>query len=220
MRKPSVSVAEVDARLADGAAFQLSDREILVALVGSRSARALSEWAEHHCCGGSPWLLDAVDLRTIEGLSRDAGARFLAGGEVGRRRQAAVGAARPLLSSPAAVIAHCSPTLSVFDREHFWVLALDAKNRLIRQSEVSVGIVDATVVHPREVYKDAVRLSATGIVVVHNHPSGDPQPSRADVRLTHRLREAGEVMGIQLLDHVIVAPSGIGYSLREHGELG
>lgn len=110
--------------------------------------------------------------------------------------------------------------MQAFDREHFWVLALDAKNRLIRPSEVSIGIVDATVVHPREVFKDAVRQSAAGVVVVHNHPSGDPQPSRADLRLTSRLVQAGEVLGIPVLDHVIVGSSGIGYSLREHGELG
>lgn len=194
--------------------------ELLTALVGSDAALTVQGWADRYACDGSPWLLDDVDLQSIEGLGEAARARMLASGEIARRRQGAVGVARPLLTSPQSVISHCGPVMASYDREHFWVLALDPKNRLIRQGEVSVGIVDATVVHPREVYKDAVRLSATGIIVVHNHPSGDPQPSRADIRLTRRLAEAGAVMGIQLLDHVIIGASGIGYSLREHGELG
>lgn len=220
MPSNGLSVAAVRTRLIGGHAPQLSDVELLSALLGGPAAATVQGWADRYACDGSPWLLDEVDVRSIDGLAGAARARMLASGEIIRRRQGAVGAARPLLSSPESVISYCGPAMAPFDREHFWVLALDPKNRLIRQGEVSVGIVDATVVHPREVYKDAVRLSATGIVVVHNHPSGDPQPSRADLRLTRRLAEAGEVMGIQLLDHVIIGSSGIGYSMREHGELG
>lgn len=214
------SVADVRSRLIGGQAHQMSDVDLLVALVGGQAATAVQGWADRYACDGSPWLLDDVDVHSIEGIGAATRARMLASGEIARRRQGAVGVSRPLLTSPQTVISHCGPVMAAFDREHFWVLALDPKNRLIRQSEVSVGIVDATVVHPREVYKDAVRLSAAGIVVVHNHPSGDPQPSRADIRLTRRLVEAGDVMGIRLLDHVIIGASGIGYSLREHGELG
>ena len=99
------------------------------------------------------------------------------------------------------------------------MLCLDTKNRLIVDHEVSVGTIDATVVHPREVFKPAIGCSAASVIVVHNHPSGDPQPSAADIRLTRRLHAAGDVLGIPLLDHVIVSATGIGYSLREHGQL-
>lgn len=220
MVRADAVTANVRSSLLDGLAPRLSDRDLLAALIGDQSASLVHEWASRWACDGSPWLLDDVDLRAIDGLGAVAHARMLASGEIARRRQAAVGPSRPLLTSPQSVIAYCGSVMASFDREHFWVLALDPKNRLIRQGEVSVGIVDATVVHPREVFKDAVRLSATGIVAVHNHPSGDPQPSRADIRLSRRLADAGEVMGIPLIDHVIIGSSGIGYSLREHGELG
>lgn len=200
---------------ADGAA-SLTDGELVVVLVGESGAEAIDRWA--HGCYGQVYAAHPRELLSLPGVGSASAARILAGVELGARR-ARVVVGRPLLGTPAAVVAYCAPLMAHLDREHFWMLALDTKNRLIRHVEVSVGIIDATMVHPREVFKDAIRLSAVSIVVVHNHPSGDPQPSRADIRLTRRLAEAGEVIGIALVDHVIVSPSGIGYSLREHGEL-
>jgi DNA repair protein RadC len=97
------------------------------------------------------------------------------------------------------------------------VIALNTKNRLIRMYEVSVGSLNATIVHPRELFKDAVRLSAASVVVVHNHPSGDPTPSAADIQLTRRLVKAGDVLGIDVLDHVVIGTAGEFSSLREMG---
>ncbi len=88
-------------------------------------------------------------------------------------------------------------------KEHFLALLLDARNRLIKSVEVSVGSLDASIVHPREVFKEAVSASAASVIFAHNHPSGDPQPSEDDIKLTRRLVEAGEIMGIEVLDHVI-----------------
>lgn len=93
-------------------------------------------------------------------------------------------------------------------RECFWVLYLDSRCRLIGRQKVSVGILDSTLVHPREVFDSAVRAAAAAIIVAHNHPSNDPTPSDEDIRLTRRLVEAGKVLGIRVLDHVVVTRDG------------
>lgn len=100
-------------------------------------------------------------------------------------------------------------------RECFWVLYLDSRNRLIGRQKVSVGSLDSTLAHPREVFDGAVRAAAAAVIVVHNHPSNDPTPSDEDIRLTRRLMEAGRVLGIKLLDHVVVTRQGY-YSFRAH----
>jgi DNA repair protein RadC len=89
-------------------------------------------------------------------------------------------------------------------KEHFLVLCLDTRNRLINCKPVSIGSLDTSIVHPREVFKEAVSSSAASVIFVHNHPSGDPEPSKEDVELTKRLAKAGEIIGIDVLDHIIV----------------
>ena len=123
------------------------------------------------------------------------------------------------MSTPEDVVRLCSAQLRGLDREHFWALALSTKNRLLRMVEVSVGSLNTSIVHPRELFKDAVRVSAASIVVVHNHPSGDPTPSSADLQLTRRLARAGEVLGIEVLDHVVIGDGGAHTSLRDMGVL-
>jgi len=100
-------------------------------------------------------------------------------------------------------------------QEEFRILLLDTKNRLIRDEKVTVGILDASIVHPREVFKSAIKSSAASVIIVHNHPSGDPTPSRDDVSTTRRLREAGELVGISVLDHVIIG-EGTYYSFKDN----
>jgi len=102
------------------------------------------------------------------------------------------------------------------DKETFGVFILDAKNQVRHVDVVSVGLLDATLIHPREVYRKAIALGAVAIVAVHNHPSGDPTPSAEDLRITKQLIEAGKVVDIRLLDHVIVTEDPTKYiSLRE-----
>jgi len=101
------------------------------------------------------------------------------------------------------------------DREAFIVLLLNVKNRLIAEEIVSVGILDGSLIHPREVFKAAVAGSAASIVIAHNHPSGDPSPSQSDREVTKRLRDAGTLLGIPMVDHVIIAPEGTFFSFRE-----
>jgi DNA repair protein RadC len=102
------------------------------------------------------------------------------------------------------------------DREQFVALALNTKNRVIGAWAVSVGSLNASIVHPRELFKPAVMLSAASIVIAHNHPSGDPTPSGADIQLTRRLVKGGDVLGIELLDHVVVGDESIA-SFRDLG---
>ena len=89
-------------------------------------------------------------------------------------------------------------------KEHFLVLLLDTRSQLIKSAEISIGSLDTSIVHPREVFKEALSASAASVIFVHNHPSGDPKPSEDDIKLTDRLAQAGEIMGIEVLDHIII----------------
>ena len=89
-------------------------------------------------------------------------------------------------------------------KEHFKIVMLDTKNQIIATEEVSIGNLNSSIVHPREVYKEAIKRSSASIILVHNHPSGDPTPSKEDINITRRLVECGELLGIRVLDHVII----------------
>jgi DNA repair protein RadC len=167
----------------------------------------------------SLWRAGAEDLVRLKGVGPAGAARLLACLELSRRAAAWPAASRPVVSTPDDVVKLCGTQLRGLDREHFWVLVLSTKNKLLRMSEVSVGSLNASIVHPRELFREAVRISAASIVVVHNHPSGDPTPSGADVQLTKRLARAGEVLGIELVDHVVIGDGGAHVSLREMGVL-
>ena len=104
---------------------------------------------------------------------------------------------------------------SKMDREAFWVLHLNTKNRLIEMELVAVGILDRSVIHPREVFKKAILNSSHGIITVHNHPSGDPSPGQEDEEIWQRLKQAGEIIGIEVLDNLIITPNGKFYSEKQ-----
>jgi len=111
---------------------------------------------------------------------------------------------KPVLKSPEDVAAAVRSQLKGKKKEHFLVICLDTRNRLINCKQVSIGSLDTSIVHPREVFKEALSSSAASVIFVHNHPSGDPEPSKEDVELTERLIKAGEIIGIDVLDHIIV----------------
>lgn len=161
--------------------------------------------------------LSGIELMQVHGIGKTTAARLLAGVEVGRRSLVPLGQGRPILSSSAQVIELCAPQMMGFDREHFWILAVNTKNRLIKRYEVSIGILDATIVHPREVFKAAILASAGAVILVHNHPSGDPTPSGADIAMTKRLVKAGETLGIRVHDHVIIGAPDCSISMFEEG---
>lgn len=117
------------------------------------------------------------------------------------------------LDSPKAVAAAVRKLIGDDPREHFMVIHVDTRLQIIDVEVISIGSVSASLVHPREVFRAAISRSATGIILAHNHPSGDPSPSKEDHVLTKRLREAGKILGIQVLDHIIVTSKGL-YSFR------
>ena len=122
------------------------------------------------------------------------------------------------LTSPGEVLTYLdSLEIASSDREVFVVLHLDTRNRVVAHETTSIGSQNASLVHPREVFKAAILKGATSIILAHNHPSGDPAPSKDDIDLTHRLVEAGGLMGIDVLDHVIVAPPDGSVSMKELG---
>lgn len=118
------------------------------------------------------------------------------------------------ISSPSDVAEHFK-AMKHLQVEEFRIVILNTKNHIIKTSTVSVGTLNASLVHPREVFKEAILNSAYGIILLHNHPSGDPSPSKEDLLLTERLTEVGKVMGIQVLDHIILGNSF--YSFKEQG---
>ena len=116
------------------------------------------------------------------------------------------------------VFEYCSPKMSNLDREQFMILHLDVKNRVIKDELVSVGALTGTIAHPREVFKSAIKESAHSVILVHNHPSGDPEPSEDDLELNKRLAEAGKILGIEVIDHIIIGKAGF-LSFKEKGLL-
>jgi len=145
------------------------------------------------------------ELMQISGIGPAKTAQIKAALELSKRLEADVGEKpKPMLKSPEDVAAVVRSQLKGKKKEHFLVLCLDTRNRLINCKTVSVGSLDTSIVHPREVFKEAVSSSAASVIFVHNHPSGDPEPSKEDVELTKRLTKAGEIIGIDVLDHIIV----------------
>lgn len=202
-----------------GRADSLSDAALVALVVSQGSEDVARAVLEAHAEPDGLWRVSAEELVRMQGIGPAGAARLLACLELSRRASAWPAATRPVVSTPEDVVRLCGTQLRGLDREHFWALVLSTKNRLLRMVEVSVGSLNASIVHPRELFKEAVRVSAASIVVVHNHPSGDPTPSGADLQLTRRLAKAGEVLGIELLDHVVIGDGGAHVSLREMGVL-
>ncbi|WP_339281299.1 DNA repair protein RadC [Paenibacillus sp. FSL H8-0282] len=121
-----------------------------------------------------------------------------------------------IIRSPKDVFTSLESDLRFEQKEHFICLFLNTKNHLIFKEVISVGSLNATIVHPREVFHAAIRRCSASLICAHNHPSGDPEPSIEDVNLTKRLIAAGEIIGIEVLDHVIIGGNRF-YSLKEHG---
>lgn len=160
-----------------------------------------------------------AELCKLRGIGPAKAAQVKAALEIGRR-MATQGAAEPgrTISSSQAVYDLCAPRLRDQKKETFLVLLLDAKNRLFREVEVSVGSLTASLAHPREVFHEAVRDSAAAIICVHNHPTGDPTPSPRDAEVTRKLHATGKVLGISFLDHIIIG-EGRYYSFADDGKL-
>ena len=215
-------------RLEKFGAAALSDTELLAMLLrsGTRGADVLTLASQLIAEGGSLAALigwRAEDFQKLKGIGRVKALQLVTVMEVARRVVGQQAGDAPLLNRADLVAVYFQPLLAGLDVEKFWVLCLNRKNRLLKRVEITSGTANAALAHPREVFRAAIRESASAVVCVHNHPSGDPAPSAADVQITRQLRDAAKAVDIALLDHVIVGrtgadPLGRGYySFREAG---
>jgi len=159
-----------------------------------------------------------AELCEVPGIGPAKAAEILALGELSRRFAATPLSPGTCFTSSREVFAHFHERLRDRKKEVFFTLLLDSKNRVLREIQVSEGSLNASIVHPREVFQPVIRESAAAVLFVHNHPSGDPAPSREDLELTSRLRDAGALMGVRVLDHIIIG-SGRYVSLADRGLL-
>ncbi len=208
-------------RLRSRGASALSNAELLAILMrtGNSSESVLDMAAKllaHF--GGLDRLARAThgDLCEIHGFGEAKAAQVLAAAELGRRLVMARGEERPTINSPGDVAALLMPEMAALDKEHLHVLTLDRKNRVMESERLSMGSAKSTQVRAAEVFRTAVKQNYPGVIVVHNHPSGDPEPSVQDVAVTYGLVQAGLTLDIELLDHVVVARDGF-VSMKDRG---
>jgi DNA repair protein RadC len=201
----------------------LGDNELVAIVVGSGSRRANALALANdilETTGGLHGMprTSVDELRKLNGMGDAKAAQVLAAVELGRRTLLRCPPARLQFINPRDAAAYLLPKFGARPVEQFGLMMLDTKHRLIRTSVVSVGTLDSSPAHPREIFREAAAACAAAIVLFHNHPSGDPLPSRDDLELTRRLMHAGEIMGIDVIDHVILADTRY-FSFREAGKL-
>ena len=219
------------ARMENFGVGALSDTELLALLIqgsGTKPEAAVMMASRLVAEAGSmaglaTWT--AGDYEKVKGIGRAKALQLATLTEIARRIMDTSRQESPLLNRADLIAAFMGPIATGLEIEKFWVLCLNRKNRLIKRVEVTSGTATSALAHPREVFRAAVRESATAIVCVHNHPSGDPAPSAPDMNVTRMLREASKAVDIQLVDHVIVGraasdPLSKGwFSFREAGIL-
>jgi DNA repair protein RadC len=199
----------------------LSNAELLALLLRTGSAeesvmslacRVLNQ------CGGLRGLkaTSFEELTAIKGIGPAKALLIMAGLELGKRMSSSLPPERIVVRSPKDVAGVMMEELRYHTQEHFVCLYLNTKNHIIGRETIFIGSLNSSIVHPREVYKEAIRRSSASVICLHNHPSGDPAPSREDIEVTRRLQEAGRILGIELLDHIIIG-DGQFYSLKEKG---
>ena len=201
----------------------LGDNELLAVVLGhgaSRSDALALANAVLAAVGGLHGLARATpdELRRVPGIGAARASQLIAAIEAGRRTLIRPRRERPQIRTAIDAAQILVAEYGTRPVEQFGVLLLDTRHRVIKTSLLSVGTVDASIVHPRDVFREAAAGGASAIVVFHIHPSGDPAPSGDDVELTKRMVRAGELMGIAVIDHIIVAENRY-HSLREQGNL-
>lgn len=158
------------------------------------------------------------EITSIKGIGKAKAIQLLAAVEIGRRISNLSFDDRYVIRSPEDGAKYVMNDMRFLSQEHFVCLYLNTKNQVLHKQTIFIGSLNASIVHPREVFKEAFRRSAASIICLHNHPSGDPSPSREDIEVTKRLSECGKIIGIEMLDHLIIGDNKF-VSLKEKGYL-
>ena len=156
------------------------------------------------------------ELSQIKGIGLAKAAQIKACFELGKRENLEPELKNFDVKNPEGVVKAIRASIQDKAKEHFKLILLNPRNKIIGISTISIGTLNASLVHPREVFKDAIVHSAASVVLAHNHPSGDPEPSEDDIAITKRLIEAGKILGIEVMDHIIIAKNGF-FSFKEKG---
>lgn len=156
------------------------------------------------------------EMTSVKGVGQAKAVQLLAAAEIGKRLYRKHSEGRYVIRSPEDAAAYLMTDMSSLSQEHFVVLFLNVKNEVLHKQTIFIGSLNSSIVHPREIFREAVKRSAASIICAHNHPSGNPSPSPEDIEVTKRLTEAGAIMGIDLLDHVIIGDHRF-ISLKEKG---
>lgn len=200
---------------------ELSLQEILAIIIGGGSKgagalilslRLLDEFGDILTLGRS----GIDDLRRVSGIGFAKASQLVAAFELGKRFARESVSNGSAVKAPQDIARIFMDEMKHYDREHFRAAFLNTKNQIIRTVTVSIGSLNASIVHPREILKPAISASAASIILVHNHPTGDPTPSREDIEFTRRFAKCGDLIGIELLDHVIIGADRF-QSLKEGG---
>ena len=211
-------------RLAAYGPRHLSNTELIAILlrtgsagenVISQSSRLLSRFDGLRGLGKATY----AELCAEKGLSEAKTCQILAALELGRRFVSLAPEERAVINCPEDVVNLLSAEMSSFEQEHLRVLLLNTRNEVMGVEEIYIGNVNSSVVRPAEIFRPAIRANATSLIVVHNHPSGDPTPSGADVSITRDLADAGKLLGMELLDHLVIG-SGHRYVSMKEARLG
>lgn len=204
-------------------AESLSQAELLAILLRTGTRRESAIHIAQQMLGKIGGLRGLVDLSIeelteINGIGPAKAIQLKAGIELGRRLANSRFTMPVIIRSPQDAAEILTEQLRYLQKEHFVCLFLNTKNHVIGQETLSMGSLNASIVHPREVFRAAIKCSSASIICAHNHPSGDPTPSPEDISLTSRLLKAGEIVGIEVLDHLIIGDNGF-VSLKEKGHM-
>lgn len=196
-------------RLSTSGAQSLTDAELLAILLRTGTTTStvleLATIVLTHFNGLRGLVQASIEeLSSIRGMGPAKTAQIKAALELGKRVATNASVERVVIKTPEDVAGLVMEEMRHLDREHFRALFLNAKNQVIGQEVISIGTLNSSAVHPRELFKNAIKRSAAAIILIHNHPSGDPSPSREDVEVTRRVIEAGHIIGIEVLDHLII----------------
>ena len=187
----------------------LSEKELLAIIISTgtdkKNAIELAEEILNTFSEEALLEIEVEELTKIKGIKEAKASKIIASLQLGKRiKESILNKEKYQISSNEAAYEFIKDTLCLKDREHFYVILLDNKNQVISKELISIGDLSSSIVNPREVFKPAIKKSAKAIILAHNHPSGNPSPSRADLLITHRLIDAGEILDINVLDHLII----------------